>query len=254
MRLFAAIDRAVVRALVGLACVFLGSAATAGGGTAVLANGAVGEASGSRERWCDFAVRVPANTFRLEVRTRGGSGDPDLYIQFGDVPTLTSFMRRSAVRGSSVEAVRVDAPRAGLWYFSTYGTRGYADVDIVPLVVPQVTAAAEAVRIGSQGSLGRYNVLLDLEAVAAPAGGNAKVLLADVGPALVQGSAFLTASVPSGTYISTLGFRTPLTVFPSSGGFVSRPRGTVQVQFPLDFRIGAEVIDAGTITVAVRLP
>jgi leucyl aminopeptidase len=72
------------------------------GGTGVaLANGvakAISGATGSSQVW---TLAVPAGATGLKFTTAGGSGDADMYVKFGSVPTTTSYDCKADASGNA---------------------------------------------------------------------------------------------------------------------------------------------------------
>ena len=76
--------------------------------------------SGITVRAGDYAyltVYVPDGTAKLNIRTRGGAGDADLYHRAGSWPSKTDYDHRSATPGN-VETVTVNSPAPGWHYLS----------------------------------------------------------------------------------------------------------------------------------------
>ncbi|GAB3251173.1 M9 family metallopeptidase [Chitinimonas naiadis] len=62
-----------------------------------------------------FVLDVPANAGFLTVRLGNGSGDANLYVKQGAMPTSTNF-DASSVGGGNVETILIKSPRAGKTY------------------------------------------------------------------------------------------------------------------------------------------
>ncbi len=74
--------------------------------------------------WDYYAIVVPDGQASLTITMTptGTSGDPDLYVRMGAIPTLTLWDYRPYKGGLAVETVTVNFPVAGVWYI---GVRGY---------------------------------------------------------------------------------------------------------------------------------
>jgi hypothetical protein len=79
-----------------------------------------------------FAFSVPVGltsaTFRLSP-SAGSTGDADLYVMQGRLPSRASFDCRSRTAGSS-EDCTFTAPTAGTYYVMVYGASAYAGVSL----------------------------------------------------------------------------------------------------------------------------
>jgi hypothetical protein len=65
----------------------------------------------------------------MEVVTYGGTGDSDLYVRQGDLPTDRLYDARSAGEDTA-ERIAVDRPRRGNWYILVRGFREYKGVTL----------------------------------------------------------------------------------------------------------------------------
>jgi hypothetical protein len=76
-----------------------------------------------------YKIDVPAGQDTLEILTTGGTGDVDLYVRRGALPTTTSYDYRPYKVGNE-ETVSVDSPAAGTWYIMLRGYADYAGVTL----------------------------------------------------------------------------------------------------------------------------
>jgi hypothetical protein len=76
-----------------------------------------------------FAFYVPEGATELKFQTTGGSGDTDLYVRLGIVPTLSIFDCRSNNSGTS-ERCSFQEPKSGTYYVLMYGHSTYAGVSL----------------------------------------------------------------------------------------------------------------------------
>ena len=86
--------------------------------------------SGNLDSQAFFSIDVPAGVTELNVEMSGGSGDADLYVQFGTKPTLVSFDCRPWIIGNE-ESCTFSAPVAGTYHIMLHGYSGYSDVSLV---------------------------------------------------------------------------------------------------------------------------
>ncbi len=76
-----------------------------------------------------YRIDVPAGQDALEILTTGGTGDVDLYVRRGALPTITSYDYRPYKVGNE-ETVSVANPTAGTWYVMLRGYADYAGVTV----------------------------------------------------------------------------------------------------------------------------
>jgi hypothetical protein len=76
-----------------------------------------------------YKITVPAGQDQLQILTTGGTGDVDLYVRFGALPTTTSYDYRPYKAGNE-ETVNVTSPVAGVWYIMLRGYDAYAGVTL----------------------------------------------------------------------------------------------------------------------------
>jgi Bacterial pre-peptidase C-terminal domain len=90
-----------------------------------LTEGCVSNLSGVDGSKQYFRVTVPTSRSSLTITISGGSGDADLYVKRGSLPTLTSWDIRPYLYGNG-EFVRVSNPAADHWYIMIHGYAAYA--------------------------------------------------------------------------------------------------------------------------------
>ncbi len=102
---------------------------SAGGGD-TLTNGVpvpnLSGATGSERRW---TMAVPADASNLQFNIAGGSGDADLYVEFGSAPTTTSYDCRPYLNGNN-ETCTFATPQAGTWHVMLRGYSAYSGVTL----------------------------------------------------------------------------------------------------------------------------
>ncbi len=86
----------------------------------------IGGAAGSDKF---YRIDVPAGQLTLEIQITGGTGDCDLYVKQGTVPTITNWDYRPFVSGNE-ETVDVNNPAAGTWYIMLHGYADYANLTL----------------------------------------------------------------------------------------------------------------------------
>jgi len=77
-----------------------------------------------------FKIDVPAGQLKLEIAMSGGTGDADLYVKKGAMPTTSSYDYRPYLIGSE-ESVTVDNPDAASWYIMVRGYAAFSGLSLV---------------------------------------------------------------------------------------------------------------------------
>jgi len=91
-----------------------------------LANGvAVTGISGAAGSETFYKIDVPAGQDELKIVTSGGTGDLDLYVRRGSLPTTTAYDYRPYEVGNN-ETVTVANPDAGTWFIMLRGYTAYS--------------------------------------------------------------------------------------------------------------------------------
>jgi vibriolysin len=105
---------------------------SSGSGAGELTNGqTVSGLSGSTGNWEYFYVTIPAGASNLSVSMSGGSGDADLYLNYGSQPTTSDWDCRPYSAGNN-ENCNVASPSAGQYHI---GIRAYSSYSNVSLTV-----------------------------------------------------------------------------------------------------------------------
>lgn len=95
-----------------------------------LANGmTVSNLSGAQGGWRYFKISVPAGSSLIDIQQFGGSGDADLYVRVGALPTLSQYNFRPYLTGNN-ERVTYSNPPAGDWYIGVYGYNSFSSVNL----------------------------------------------------------------------------------------------------------------------------
>lgn len=96
-----------------------------------LTNGVVesGLSAGAKEQLL-YTMDVPSDATDLNFNTYGGSGDADLYVQFGTPPTLNSYDCKSTT-ASSTESCSFSAPQTGTYYVMVEAWNAISGVNLV---------------------------------------------------------------------------------------------------------------------------
>ncbi|MBN2133416.1 MAG: pre-peptidase C-terminal domain-containing protein [Sedimentisphaerales bacterium] len=89
-----------------------------------------------------YKIEVPAGQAKLEIKITGSTGDCDLYVRKGSLPTTTEWDHRPYLMGSN-ETVSVDNPGAGTWFIMLRGYTAYSGVTLVATYFPVVDPVTE---------------------------------------------------------------------------------------------------------------
>lgn len=76
-----------------------------------------------------FSVTLPAGATNLKIQTSGGTGDADLYVRFGQAPTLTLFDCGSFAYGNN-EVCEVPFPNIGTYHILLEGYEAFTGVSL----------------------------------------------------------------------------------------------------------------------------
>ncbi|MGQ9751442.1 MAG: M4 family metallopeptidase [Thermoanaerobaculaceae bacterium] len=95
-----------------------------------LSNGqTVSNLSASTGNWLYFKITVPSGQTQLKVVTSGGSGDGDLYVRLGSLPTTSSYNGKST-GSTTAETVTISNPSAGDWYIGFYAYSSFSGASL----------------------------------------------------------------------------------------------------------------------------
>ena len=78
--------------------------------------------SGTTGQWLRGSYTIPSGVSSVTFQISGGSGDADLYVQYGSQPTTTSYSCRPYLNGNN-EICTYNNPQAGTWHI---GIRAYS--------------------------------------------------------------------------------------------------------------------------------
>ncbi len=78
----------------------------------------------------NYTMVVPAGSTNLTFTTSGGTGDADMYVQFGTAPTDTSYVCRPYL-GGNAETCTIAAPSAGTYYVRLKAYSSFSGVSLV---------------------------------------------------------------------------------------------------------------------------
>jgi leucyl aminopeptidase len=79
--------------------------------------------------WQRFTQQIPAGLGNLTVTITGGSGDADLYVNYGSASTSSNYLCRPYKNGNE-ESCQFDNPQSGTWYIDLQGYRAASGVTL----------------------------------------------------------------------------------------------------------------------------
>jgi vibriolysin len=135
--------------------------------TTPLSNGVpVSNVSGSSGSKKYYTLDVPAGQSNLSFVTSGGTGDADLYVRFGSVPSASAYDCRPYT-GGNAESCPFTNPAAGTWYVMLNGYSSYSGLTLTGTYggggggtgTPTTETASGSVSKNSQKSHGPYGVV-----------------------------------------------------------------------------------------------
>jgi hypothetical protein len=77
-----------------------------------------------------FSIDVPSTVQTLEIKMTGGTGDADLYVRKGELPTTSQYDYRPYLTGST-ESVTVTKSAGGTWYILIRGYQAFSGVTLL---------------------------------------------------------------------------------------------------------------------------
>ncbi len=112
-----------------------------------------------------YKIEVPAGQAKLEIKMAGGTGDADLYVKFGAVPTTSDYDYRPYLIGND-ETVTVNNPTPGSWFIMIRAYQAFTGVTLVasyggvtpPPVIPLSNGVPVPGIAGAAGSEKHYKI------------------------------------------------------------------------------------------------
>ena len=86
--------------------------------------------SGAASTELYYSIDIPAGQTKLTIAMSGGTGDADLYVKRGSLPTTASYDYRPFLSGNN-ETVNVDTPTAGTWYIMVRGYNAFSGINLL---------------------------------------------------------------------------------------------------------------------------
>jgi len=187
-----------------------------------LANGqTISNLSGATGSFAYYKIAVPAGQSTLTIATSGGTGDADLYVKRGALPTTTTYDYRPYLSGNN-ETVTVSNPASGDWYIGLRAYSSYSGVSLqasfvgstpTPTLALAISPTSLSVVQGTSGSTtatttvgGGFSATVTLSASGLPGGASASFSPSSIS-APGGGSSTLTVNAgtaAAGTYAVTV--------------------------------------------------
>ncbi|MFY0569808.1 M4 family metallopeptidase [Archangium lansingense] len=123
--------------------------------------------SGSSGNKKYYALEVPAGQTSLAFNISGGTGDADLYVRYGAVPSSSTYDCRPYASGNS-ENCPFTSPQAGTWYVMLNAYSAYSGVTLTGTYgggggggtgTPVTTTVTDSVGKNVSDNFGPYNVV-----------------------------------------------------------------------------------------------
>lgn len=124
-------------------------------------NVAVASIALSRGSQTYYAITIPSGVSSAGFSVTGNSGDADLYVRYGSVPSTSTWDYRPYLDGSN-ETVNVSNPRAGTWYLMLRAYSSFSGASLkAQYSAPAMAGAATPVMTPAPGTYsGQINVQL----------------------------------------------------------------------------------------------
>lgn len=98
--------------------------------TQLTTNVPVSSLSGAEDSLRHFTIDVPSGQSSFSVKTSGGTGDVDLYVRRGSLPTTEEYDCSPYITGNN-ETCTFTSPTAGRYYVSLHGYAAYSGVSLL---------------------------------------------------------------------------------------------------------------------------
>ncbi|XHF14920.1 M4 family metallopeptidase [Archangium gephyra] len=113
-----------------------------------------------------YSLDVPAGQANLVFDMSGGTGDADMYVKFGAIPTASTYDCRPYT-GGNAESCPFTNPAAGTWYVMINPFSAYSGVSLKGTYggtgggggTPVTTTINDSVATGAQDNFGPYSVV-----------------------------------------------------------------------------------------------
>ncbi|MCP4352886.1 MAG: hypothetical protein GY795_46135 [Desulfobacterales bacterium] len=76
-----------------------------------------------------YKIQLPSNATNLQIRTGSGTGDCNLFVKHGTMPTTESYDYKSDQSGND-ESIVISAPASGDWYILVYANQAFGGMSL----------------------------------------------------------------------------------------------------------------------------
>jgi serine protease len=129
-----------------------------GSGDSVLEKGAVKTGlAGAKSDELYFSLDVPTGAKDLSFTMSGGTGDADLYVQYGASPTSSSYDCRPWKSGNA-ESCPIATPQSGTYYVMVQGYSAFSGVSLVANYTAGNTSGGNTGGPASYTNTGNYTI------------------------------------------------------------------------------------------------
>lgn len=80
-------------------------------------------------KWKFYRINIPEKVLYLNVKTKGGAGNADLYLKHSGFPTETDFDKRSQIKGNQELCIKA-FPEEGDWYIGILAEKEFSGVTL----------------------------------------------------------------------------------------------------------------------------
>jgi serine protease len=129
-----------------------------GSGDSVLEKGVAKTGlAGAKNDELYFSLDVPAGATDLSFTMSGGTGDADLYVQYGASPTSSSYDCRPW-KGGNAESCPIATPQSGTYYVMLQGYSAFSGVNLVANYTAGSTGGSNTGGPASYNNTGNYTI------------------------------------------------------------------------------------------------
>ncbi|MFZ4682918.1 MAG: pre-peptidase C-terminal domain-containing protein, partial [Terrimicrobiaceae bacterium] len=100
--------------------------------------------SGSAGAERTYKITVPSGQAKLEIKSYGGSGDADLFVKRGSVPTTSSYDFTGQNNGNT-ETITVNSPASGDWFIKVRAYSTFSSLTLLAAHYANFTVVLDAV-------------------------------------------------------------------------------------------------------------
>jgi len=154
-----------------------------------------------------YAIDVPPGRTTLDFNTVGGTGDADLYVKFGAIPTSGLADCKSEGPTTVESCPTFNSPAAGTWYVVVNAYSDISGVNLTATYAPVLATLSISDASVAEGNAGTKQLTFNID-LSAPAAGPVSYDVATTQGTAFAGSDYLSASqagvtIPAGQTAAT---------------------------------------------------